>query len=715
MNFKHSVVKMLFACIALTGILTVSCKKSFDEPPYPTDPNLVANTTIKQLKAKHTTSGAYDVLSGDIIIAGVVTANDKSGNLYKEIYIQDSTGGIAVELDAYNLSTAYPVGRKVFIKCNGLTLSDYRYLIQLGVKTTLNGTSSLGAIPTGLMADHVFGGSINNPVVPKVVTTTLLKSGASAMQDSLTGALIQLNDFQFANADTSKTYADTSANKSSVNLTVQNCTNQQLLVRTSGFANFAGVKAARGKGNIVGIYTIFNNDKQLIIRDTADVQFKGNRCDGSSPGGGGSNPTPGNLVTISALRAMFTGSNVTLPAGTQIAGTVISDPASKNLAAGNIVLQDATAGIDLYYGSTAPINNFAIGDSVLFDLSGGTLQSYNGLIEVSLGSGQLPTTKIATGKTVVPKVLTIAQLNSQINTIECQLVKIVSATATPAGTYSGSKTLTDASGNIVMYTQAAATFSGSTVPTAASDWVGFCTRFNAPQFVIRNTSDVTAGTGGGGNPNPPTGTGINLTTSPYTIDFNGLASGLPTGVYVKQESTATALGNDASVYSAWAKTAWTQTSLGAKNYASGLSATSSATDQDNATNRALGFRQTGTAGTGGDPGVAFVFQIANTTGKSNLGMSFKLQSLDNSIGRTTGWRVDYGIGDNPTTFTAVTTSPATLTTSPTFANTTVTLSFPAALNNVSSKIWVRVVALDPTTGSGSRPSSAIDDVNFTWN
>jgi trimeric autotransporter adhesin len=165
------------------------------------------------------------------------------------------------------------------------------------------------------------------------------------------------------------------------------------------------------------------------------------------------------------------------------------------------------------------------------------------------------------------------------------------------------------------------------------------------------------------------------------------------------------------------KTLWNNVSAGAKNFASatGLTATSDQTAQDGSANRALGFRQTSTVPSGGDPGVAFAFKIANTTGKTNLKLEFLLQSLDNSIGRTTTWTVDYGIGDNPTTFTTVTTTPASLTTSGTFASTAVTVNFPAALNNVSGPFWVRIVALTATSGSGSRPSTAVDDVKFSWN
>ncbi len=99
-------------------------------------------------------------------------------------------------------------------------------------------------------------------------------------------------------------------------------------------------------------------------------------------------------------------------------------------------------------------------------------------------------------------------------------------------------------------------------------------------------------------------------------------------------------------------------------------------------------------------------------------LEFKLQSLDApaSPGRTTTWKVDYGVGLSPSAFSTVTTSPANLsTTLGTFANNTVTVNFGTALNNISQPIWIRIVALTGTTGGGSRPSTAVDDVKFTWN
>ncbi|MBS1580509.1 MAG: hypothetical protein JST29_12825 [Bacteroidetes bacterium] len=701
---KQSFLKISILSLIATITVLASCNKKFDEPPVPGNPNITANTTIKALKAMHSIGG-FENLNTDIVISGIVVGNDKNGNLYKQICIQDATGGITVLLDASNVYAQYPVGRQIFIKCKGLYLSDYGKLIQLGmIDNSVPGNPSLTGIPSTLFDNYIIKGSLGNVVTPKVVTI-------SQLNDTLQSTLIQINNVEYQASDTSRTYADTSAAKSSVNLTLNECTGARVITYTSGYANFAGIKPPKGNGSITCIYFIYRTTPELIIRDTSDVQLTGPRCAASAT-----------VLSIAQLRSMYTGSDLTLGAY-KIRGVVISDATNKNLSAGNIVIQNTgtnPSGIDLFFGAAATTTAFNIGDSIEVNITGGTLSSYNGMLQVKLSAAALPSGTLATGITVTPTTTTIAQLNSNIATIENTLIKIVSATATSASgtTYAGNQTLTDASGTVTLYTAAAATFAGATLPTGCSNWVGIPSRYTTNQFAIRNTSDVTSGTGcstgggGSGGGGGTGGTGIALTTSPVVLNFDGIGSGLPQGVTVFTGATSTSFGTAATLTTALGS--WSNVSAAFKNFASatGLTSSSAQTAQDASTNRALGIRQTGSVG---DPGASFVFQLNNTTGKTNLGMTFLLQSLDNTVGRTVTWTVDYATGDTPTSFTTVTTSPATLTTSPTWGSTAVTVSFGSALNNISSKVWIRISTLSASTGSGSRPSTAIDDVNFTFN
>lgn len=259
---------VIAAMLIFAATTMISCKKNFDEPPGPQDPNFTANTSIKDFKAMHTVPGQLDVITSDIIISGIVVADDQSGNLYKQLFIQDSTGALQILLNANSLYATYPVGRKIFIKCKGLCLSDNNKTMELGIKATVAGLPSLEGIPVGLIQNYVVGGSINNPVVPIPVTYSQLSTN---MQDKYIGALIQLDGYRFATPNA--TYSDTSAYKSTVNLDLKPCSGATIILRTSAYANFAGTQVAQGRGTIAAIYTVYGTTRQLILRDPSDINF----------------------------------------------------------------------------------------------------------------------------------------------------------------------------------------------------------------------------------------------------------------------------------------------------------------------------------------------------------------------------------------------------------------------------------------------------------
>lgn len=203
---------------------------------------------------------------------------------------------------------------------------------------------------------------------------------------------------------------------------------------------------------------------------------------------------------------------------------------------------------------------------------------------------------------------------------------------------------------------------------------------------------------------------VSLGTSPYTENFDGIGAGLPTGFSVRTDATSTNLGTVAALNTA--KFVWNNTTGGFKNVASatGLTATATATEQDAASNRALALRQTSALG---NPGGAFVLQLENTTGKTAFNLSFKLQSLDAATApRTSTWLVDYGIGTSPSTFTQVGSSATTG--NNTFSNNTITVDFENKLDNQTGPVWIRIVTLTAATGSGNRPTTAIDDFSLSW-
>lgn len=205
---------------------------------------------------------------------------------------------------------------------------------------------------------------------------------------------------------------------------------------------------------------------------------------------------------------------------------------------------------------------------------------------------------------------------------------------------------------------------------------------------------------------------IVLTGTSYSQNFDNIETGLPLGWSFDTLATSSSLGVAVALFPAPAE--WAATAGGLKNFASadGLTETSNAAAQNASTDRALGLRQTTKYA---NTDAAFVMQIANTADRNSFELSFKLQSLDPASTRVTTWIVDYGVGTNPTSFTPLATVPATLTTGgTTFSNTDVTVNIGNALDDINQPVWIRIATLTPTTGSGNRASTAIDDVQLTW-
>ncbi len=202
-------------------------------------------------------------------------------------------------------------------------------------------------------------------------------------------------------------------------------------------------------------------------------------------------------------------------------------------------------------------------------------------------------------------------------------------------------------------------------------------------------------------------TSITLSGGQYIETFDSLASGLPNGWAIKTSTSANTTGTN--VILTPAPTLWNVTSGRFNNYASGDIGETG--DQNATSDRALGIRQTGSFG---DPGGAFVIRLANTANLNSFKLSFKLQSLDKTSPRISLWGVDYAVGDS-TQFTGATTVPSSLSTGgSSYSNQTINVNFGAALDNKSNNVWIRIRSISASTGSGNRPSTAIDDFTLTY-
>ncbi len=253
-------IRNFFILAALVTVLGSCVKQEFDTPPINIPAvDFPSNTTIAQLKAMHPYPGLVDTIGTDIIIQGIVVANDESGNYYKAMVIQDGTAGIEIRMDKSSIYNEYKVGQRVFIKCNGLCLGDYGGLTQIGY----NVNNSIQRIPDALLTLHLFKDSLpGSAPQPRVVTIPDIN-----ITDSLNSTLIRINGVQFA--EPGMPFAVTGS--SGTDRIVTDANNNTLVVRTSSYADFANTKTPSGIGDIIGVIGVYNSVKQFTLRNYSDV------------------------------------------------------------------------------------------------------------------------------------------------------------------------------------------------------------------------------------------------------------------------------------------------------------------------------------------------------------------------------------------------------------------------------------------------------------
>jgi len=270
---KH--LNIFTLCLCMAGIFASlnSCvKKHFDAPPDNSsyDPMIPVTATIAELQQQP--EGV--ALPDSLIVSGIVVMDDRSGNYYKSIVIQDESGGIPILLDQNNLYNDYPVGRKIYVRCGGLFLGRYGQNLQLGYSPDASGNVS--AIPLLLMEKHIVKANFPNPVIPDTLSLQVLSKPDNAAV--YLNTLVVIKNAEFSSDELGGSYAQPASLASATTRTIRDCSGGNILLRTSGYAKFQPEKIPEGNGLISGIYTRYNQTPQLVIRDTSDVRFYNSRC-----------------------------------------------------------------------------------------------------------------------------------------------------------------------------------------------------------------------------------------------------------------------------------------------------------------------------------------------------------------------------------------------------------------------------------------------------
>ena len=175
-------MRKLFASCLLLALLA-SCQEwdpvftGTYRTPDEREPEMAAvNTTIAELKQRYIDNGGKAVEFTDhVVIGGQVISSDRSGNIYRELYIQDETGAISVKVGKSSLYSDYRLGQWVYVDCKGLTLGSYSGMPQLGIEDESGEYDTAYIDAQYLINTHIFRGREAQRPEPRVLTAAELK------------------------------------------------------------------------------------------------------------------------------------------------------------------------------------------------------------------------------------------------------------------------------------------------------------------------------------------------------------------------------------------------------------------------------------------------------------------------------------------------------------------------------------------------------------
>ena len=272
--------RYMFLAIAITSMGLAACMDKdweapqFDEPLYGNNSIMKEEgdkvITIGELKEKYSslinasTDGVKEI-TDDWQLQVVVNGNDEGGNLYKQISVQDPTGAIIVGINASNLYPYMPVGQQLLINLKGLHIGGYRKQAQIGA--LYNG--SIGRMDTDVWEQHVR--LLKKGEIEAKVDTVDFDENADKY--ILSGRIVKLSGVTISGEGTQVLAPE----DGSVALS-SNCANRlingksSLVLRTSSYSKFANRAIPKGKADVYGVCTRYNNTWQILMRTESDLQ-----------------------------------------------------------------------------------------------------------------------------------------------------------------------------------------------------------------------------------------------------------------------------------------------------------------------------------------------------------------------------------------------------------------------------------------------------------
>lgn len=271
--------------IGVIGVLMIACVETDDyETPSRDIPEINIEGSLTSISA---VKGNFDHASGEIYtfqdtntwFEAFVISSDAGGNFYKELIVQDKaenpTAGIQILVDDNSLFETFDLGRKVYIKLDGLSLGYNNGVLQLG----LQNRGDVVSIPGSMVDTFIKRSAETQEIVP-------FKLSIDEFSNDLKNIFIQLDQVQFdpnlVKANNRFSFASNPVDRYDGERQLISCeSGATTFLSTSTFSNFKSLLLPEGSGSIQGILTrdFYDEHYVVMVNTPEDIFMNDERCD----------------------------------------------------------------------------------------------------------------------------------------------------------------------------------------------------------------------------------------------------------------------------------------------------------------------------------------------------------------------------------------------------------------------------------------------------
>ena len=269
-------IKNLLLLLTAIFFITSCDEREYDVPPINYQQFTgKANITIKDFLEKYNSVTDTMLVVQKDTIEGYVTSTDISGNIFKQMVIQDETAALVIDINQSNMYADYPLGQKVIVECDSFYVGRTYKMFQMGGFYKSGNYNQVGRIEWLIAKGKIHKSEKPDPTVIKPDTITVDNFSELSKEENV-GKLYFLKGvvFQDGGQKTFATDAESSSSGGSTDRVVYFNGNSSYTVttRNSTYADFATNTVPSGTGNLLGILTHYNGSPQFLLRTYDDVQ-----------------------------------------------------------------------------------------------------------------------------------------------------------------------------------------------------------------------------------------------------------------------------------------------------------------------------------------------------------------------------------------------------------------------------------------------------------